>query len=37
METNEILSILDGLAELNRYGVAFLMSFGVTWLICGVF
>ncbi len=37
METNEILSILDSLAELNRYGVAFLMSFGVTWLICGVF
>ncbi|SOC40642.1 DUF7010 family protein [Salinicoccus kekensis] len=30
-------SILKELAQLNQYGVAFLMSFGVTWLICGVF
>lgn len=33
----EIESILKSLADLNQYGVAFLMSFGVTWLICGVF
>ncbi len=33
----EIETVLTELAELNKYGVAFLMSFGVTWLICGVF
>ena len=37
MEANGIELILEGLAELNKYGVAFLMSFGVTWLICGIF
>lgn len=37
MEANEIVLILESLAELNQYGVAFLMSFGVTWLACGVF
>lgn len=33
----EIESVLNSFAELNRYGFAFLLSFGVTWLACGVF
>ena len=37
MEANEIVLILESLAELIQYGVAFLMSFGVTWFACGVF
>lgn len=33
----EIELILKSLAELNQYGFAFLLSFGVTWLVCGIF
>lgn len=37
METKDVLSILEQLTLLNRSGVAFLFSFGITWLVCGLF
>lgn len=33
----ELESVLNSLAELNRYGFAFLLSFGITWLASGIF
>lgn len=34
MALSGTLIILENLTELNRYGVAFLFSFDLTWLIC---
>lgn len=35
MIDNELITILNQLAKLNYYGAPFLISYGVTWSICG--
>lgn len=36
MINNELTNVLQQLAKLNYYGAPFLISYGITWCICGV-
>lgn len=37
MQANGVVSILERLADLNQYGFTFLMAFGLSWVVSGLF